>query len=143
MDTALYARFITMQKQIRASMCQTVPLSLLFIPSDSPSTFILLKMHKRRWHVHGFTCNGIFQGGHAAIVFTCNSNVGTKMIIKQLTHNKYKSVCFICQICTRTLGKITMEFIISIVKPTDTAICLLAGRHQYLFDKCLLLYVQS
>jgi len=26
---------------------------------------------------------------------------------------------------------------------TDTAICLLASRQQYLFDKCLLLYVQS
>jgi len=26
---------------------------------------------------------------------------------------------------------------------TDTAVCLLASRHQYLFDKCLLLYVQS
>ena len=26
---------------------------------------------------------------------------------------------------------------------TDTAVCLLASRQQYLFDKCLLLYVQS
>ena len=26
---------------------------------------------------------------------------------------------------------------------TDTAVCLLAGRQQYLFDKCLLQYVQS
>jgi len=26
---------------------------------------------------------------------------------------------------------------------TDTAVCLLATRQQYLFDKCLLLYVQS
>ena len=26
---------------------------------------------------------------------------------------------------------------------TDTADCLLASRQQYLFDKCLLLYVQS
>jgi len=25
----------------------------------------------------------------------------------------------------------------------DTAVCLLASRQQYLFDKCLLLYVQS
>jgi len=25
---------------------------------------------------------------------------------------------------------------------TDTAVCLLASRQQYLFDKCLLLYVQ-
>ena len=27
--------------------------------------------------------------------------------------------------------------------PTDTAICLLASRQQYLFDKCLLFYIQS
>jgi len=26
---------------------------------------------------------------------------------------------------------------------TDTAVCLLASTQQYLFDKCLLLYVQS
>jgi len=26
---------------------------------------------------------------------------------------------------------------------TDTAVCLLASRQQYLFDKCLLLYVES
>jgi len=26
---------------------------------------------------------------------------------------------------------------------TDTAVCLLASRQQYLYDKCLLLYVQS
>ena len=26
---------------------------------------------------------------------------------------------------------------------TDTAVCLLASRQQYLFDKCLLLYAQS
>ena len=26
---------------------------------------------------------------------------------------------------------------------TDTAVCLLASRQQYLFDKCLLLHVQS
>jgi len=26
---------------------------------------------------------------------------------------------------------------------TDTVLCLLASRQQYLFDKCLLLYVQS
>ena len=26
---------------------------------------------------------------------------------------------------------------------TDTAVCLLASQQQYLFDKCLLLYVQS
>ena len=29
------------------------------------------------------------------------------------------------------------------VRQTDTAFCLLASRQQYLFDECLLLYVQS
>jgi len=42
-----------------------------------------------------FTCNGIFRGGLAAIVLMFINNLGTKMIIKQLTHNKYKSVYFI------------------------------------------------
>jgi len=37
MNTAFYACFITMQKQTTASMFQTKPLSLLFIPSDSLS----------------------------------------------------------------------------------------------------------
>ena len=30
----------------------------------------------------------------------------------------------------------------TVICQTDTAVCLLASRYQYLFDKCLLLYVQ-
>jgi len=29
------------------------------------------------------------------------------------------------------------------IRQTDAAVCVLASRHQYVFDKCLLLYVQS
>jgi len=31
----------------------------------------------------------------------------------------------------------------TVIREADTAFCLLASRQQYLFDKCLLLYVQS
>ena len=77
-------------------------------------------------------------------MLNCFFGLSARVREKITIHLGYYIYIYACGDLCVTRNKI-LYHLISIVKPTSsgTAVCLLASRQQYLFDKCLLLYVQS